>query len=170
MAKKNMDFEKDLSINKFRLDEECLTHPQRYYHYSELAAEAKNSVGVLADSLKLKMGEANIEIRNRFAKKEVKFTEAVIASEVEKDPQVLAAREELRIAELTQARLAAAVSAFEHRKSQLDNLVRLYVAGYFSSPHANGVRDGTAEQTAREARKGLNEKRSRKNIDEDEED
>ena len=152
-----MDFERDLAINKFWLDEECLTHPQLYYHYSELYAEAKHKVGSLADSLKLRMGEANIEIRNRFIKKELKFTEAVINSEVEKDESVLEIREALRTAELAQARLGAAVSAFEHRKSQLDNLVRLFVAGYFSSPVSGGrEKESIGERVSKEARAGLN--------------
>jgi hypothetical protein len=160
MKDKELNFEKDLSIDKYKLDDECLSHSILYYRYSELAANAKNQVGVLADNLKLKMGEVNIEIRNHFIKKEIKFTEAVINSEVEKAQAVIEAREELREAELSLARLQAGVSAFEHRKSQLDNVVRLYCAGYFSTPTSSGKpKDSINEQASREARKGLNTKK-----------
>jgi hypothetical protein len=157
-----LNFERDLSIDKYKLDDECLSHPVLYYRYSELAANAKNQVGILADNLKLRMGEANIDIRNRFIKKEAKFTEAVINAEVEKDRAVIEAREELREAELNLARLQAGVSAFEHRKSQLDNIVRLYCAGYFSTPSGSGrPRDNINEQAARDAKKkNLNKKKS----------
>jgi len=172
MAKKSeLNFEKDLSIDKYRLDEECLSHPVIYFRYGELLADAKNKVGVLADALKLKMGEANIAIRNRFIKKEIKFTEAVINSEVEKADDVVAAREELREAELSLARLQAGVSAFEHRKSQLDNLVKLYVAGYFSTTNSGKARETVNDQASRDARQGLNKGGKKKpSVDDEDED
>jgi hypothetical protein len=171
MKKQELDFDKDLSIDKFKLDAECVSHSGIFYRYLELQAEAKNQVGILADALKLKMGEANINIRNNFIKKEVKFTEAVIASEVEKDDDVIAAREELRDAELTLARIQAGVLAFEHRKSQLDNLVKLYCSGYWSTPTSGGKqRDTINDQAARDVRKGLNRGKGKPSVDDDEED
>ena len=171
MKEQEHDFEQDLSIDKYKLDQECVTHSQLYYRYSELAAVAKNQVGILADNLKLKMGEVNILIRDRLTKKEIKFTEAVINAEVEKDESVIDAREELRQAELSLARLQAGVSASEHRKSQLDNIVRLYCAGYFSTPVSSGrPREGINEQAANNARKNLNARKKPAVADDDEED
>jgi hypothetical protein len=150
------DFEKDISIDKYRLDQECVTHSVMYYRYNSLAADAKNSVAVLSDDLKLIMGEENIRIRNNFIKSEIKFTEAVINSEVEKSDSVKTAREELRHAELSLSRIEAGVRAFEHRKSQLDNLVKLYIAGYFSTPNSSGqVRDTVNEAVSNDIRKKL---------------
>jgi hypothetical protein len=163
------DFENDLFIDKFKLDQECITHSQIYFHYSEMAVKAKNQVSILSDNLKLKMSEVSIEIRNSFTKKEMKFTEAVINAEVEKNDEVISAKEELREAELNLARLQVGVSAFEHRKSQLDNLVRLYCAGYFSTPSASGKpKESINEQASREARKSLNSKKKSSVDDEDE--
>jgi hypothetical protein len=167
MGKNELNFEKDLSINKYKLDDECLTHSVLYYRYSEMAADAKNQVGVLADNLKLKMGEANIAIRNRFTKKEIKFTEAVINAEVEKDETVIAAREELREAELNLSRLQAGVSAFEHRKSQLDNVVRLYCAGYFSIPSSGKAKESINDQAARDARTRINQGKRKPSVDDE---
>ena len=170
MKTRELNFDQDLGIDKYRLDQECVTHSQLYYRYSEMTASAKNQVGVLADDLKLRMSEANIEIRNRFTKNEMKFTEAVITAEVEKDKTVIKAKEELREAELNLARLQAGVSAFEHRKSQLDNIVKLYCAGYFSVPNGSGKpRESVNEQVSREARKNLNSKK-KPSVDDDEDD
>ena len=41
MDSEEFDFEKDLSINKYRLDEECLSHSSLYFRYAEAAAQAK---------------------------------------------------------------------------------------------------------------------------------
>lgn len=168
MKDKELNFEQDLSIDKYKLDQECITHSQLYYRYSEKAAEAKNQVGILSDNLKLVMGEVNIEIRAKLAKDEVKITEALVNAEVEKSKKVTEAREELREAELNLARLQAGVSAFEHRKSQLDNIVRLYCAGYFSVPNGSGrPKESINEQVSRDARQGLNKKKKPSVDDED---
>jgi hypothetical protein len=168
MKSKELNFEQDLGIDRYKLDQECVTHSQLYYRYSEMAVEAKNQVAVLADSLKLVMGEVNTEIRAKLAKDEVKITEALINAEVEKSEKVYKAREELREAELNFARLQAGVSAFEHRKSQLDNIVRLYCAGYFSVPGGSGrPRESINEQASRDVRQGLNKKRKPSVDDED---
>jgi len=169
MKDRKLDFEKDLSIDKYKLDEECISHPALYYRYSEMAVNAKHEAGVLADNLKLKMSEANVSIRNRFTKKEIKFTEAVIAAEVEKEETVIEAREELREAELNYARIHAGVVAFEHRKSQLDNVVRLYCAGYFSAPSSSGKpKESINEQAAKDIKRGLNKGKKKPSVDDEE--
>ena len=45
------DFEKDLSINKYRLDEECLSHSSLYFRYAEAAAQAKKMFQELRTTL-----------------------------------------------------------------------------------------------------------------------
>jgi len=169
MKKAELNFEQDLSIDKYKLDQECVTHSALYYRYSELAAKAKNEVGLLQDNLKLVMGEVNISIRNKLTKDEIKVTEALVNAEAEKSQAVIDARAELREAEVNLARLQAGVFAFEHRKSQLDNLVKLYCSGYFSTPSNSGKQKESAnEQVAREARKNLNSKKKPTVDDEDE--
>ena len=169
---RKLNFESDLNIDKYKLDEECISHSVLYYRYSEMEAEAKNQVAVLLDSLKLIMSEKNMEIRNALIKKEAKFTEASINAEVEKDETVIDAKNELREAELNLTRLQAGVRAFEHRKSQLDNIVRLYCAGYFSTPNSSGKPKETVnEQASRDARAGLNKGGKKKpSVDEEDDD
>ena len=74
------------------------------------------------------------------------------------DSDVIQAKKELRDAEEIFARLSVAVSAMETRRSELDNLVKLYCAGYFSTPSANGAKSNINEMTEKSIRKQLNGK------------
>src|SRR5574344_1455818 len=154
---KQFDFEKDLSINKYKLDEECLSHSSLYFRYAEASITAKSEVSKADDNLKLITAERNIAIRGAYSQNNVKFTEAVIASELEKDSKVLDAKATLRDAQEVYAKLQVAVQAMDARKSELDNLVKLYCAGYFSTVNSDGnMKKNVNEQTANAVRKNLN--------------
>lgn len=153
------DFQKDLSINKYRLDEECLSHSNRYAYYSEAQAIAKTDVSKAKDRLELVESESNLKIRQKFADEGQKVTESVIACTLAMDVNVIQAKKELREAEEILARLSVAVSAFEHRKAELDNLVKLYCAGYYSTPCSNnGEKSNVNTMAEKDIRKQLNNK------------
>lgn len=157
LAKQDNSFEQDLSINKYKLDEECLSHSSRYAYYSEAQAVAKSNVSKAKDNLEYVTAEANLRIRKEYAEKGEKFTEAVITSQLTLDKSVNEAKSKLREEEEVYARLSVAVQAMETRRSELDNLVKLYCAGYFSTVNADGnVRKGINEQTSSDIRKNLN--------------
>lgn len=157
LAKQDNSFEQDLSINKYKLDEECLSHSSRYAYYSEAQAVAKSNVSKAKDNLEYVTAEANLRIRKEYAEKGEKFTEAVITSQLTLDKDVNEAKSKLREEEEVYARLSVAVQAMETRRSELDNLVKLYCAGYFSTVNADGnVRKGINEQTSSDIRKNLN--------------
>jgi hypothetical protein len=153
-----VDVDVDLSINKFQLDKECVSHASLFYRYSEAAVMAKQRVGELSDALKLTTAEQNIKIRNDFIAQGTKFTESVIEAELTKDKKVQRAKSELREAEKVYALLGTAVSAFDHRRSELDNLVRLYQAGYWAQP--SGEKSTVTEQVQTGQRRALNKKRT----------
>lgn len=155
-SKNEFDFEKDLSINKFKLDEECLSHAGIYFRYADACNQAKLEVSRIDDKLKLVLAERNIAIREELEADKVKTTEALITANLEKDSKVLECKAELRQAQVVYSRLQVAVSAMETRKSGLDNLVKLYVSGYFSTPSTNEARKGINEQTSKSIRDGLN--------------
>ena len=157
LAKQDNSFEQDLSINKYKLDEECLSHSSRYAYYSEAQAVAKSNVSKAKDNLEYVTAEANLRIRKEYAEKGEKFTEAVITSRLILDKGVNEAKSKLREEEEVYSRLSVAVQAMETRRSELDNLVKLYCAGYFSTVNADGnVRKGINEQTSSDIRKNLN--------------
>ena len=156
------DFEKDLSINKYRLDEECLSHSSLYFKYAEAQQEAKNRVSRAKNNLELVQSERYDEIRLEKEKAGIKTTIPMLEKAVICDEIVIKAKNKLIEAESVYAKLSVAVQAFEHRKSELDNLVKLYCSGYYSLPTngGTGVRKSVNDQTSREMRKKLNNKES----------
>ena len=127
------DFLELIKINKYRLDEECISQSNLYYTYAEKAQEAKNYVSKCDDYLKLALSDAQLIVRKKFNDTGVKFTEAVIGAEVERLTSIKEAREELRKAQDLYGKAMIAVQAIENKRSELDNLVKLYCSGYFST-------------------------------------
>lgn len=152
------NFEKDLSINKFKLDEECISHSSLYFRYAEAQQEAKKRVSVLKNNLELILSERNLAIRDELAKSGTKFTESMIDKLVASDEEVIKAKNKLLEAESIYGKLTVAVQAMDTRRSELDNLTKLYCAGYFSLPNGNnsGSKMSANEQASREIRKNLN--------------
>ena len=152
-----LDFKKDISINKYKLDEECLSHSGIYARYASKQAEAKTAVSKAKDNLELVQAERYDAIKEALEKKGIKTTIPMMEKAVLSDKQVIEAKNELREAEDVFAKLSVCVSAFEHRKSELDNLVKLYCSGYYSVPSNNaGVKKNLNEQTASSIRRNLN--------------
>ena len=149
------DFQKDLSINKYKLDEECLSHSSRYAYYAEASAVAKTEVSRAKDRLDLTEAEQREAIRIKMEKDGIKPTIPMLDSATIRDEKVVKAKAEVREAEDVYNRLQVAVNAMDARRSELDNLVKLYVAGYYSTLDA-GNRKSVNEQASNDIRKNLN--------------
>lgn len=151
----DFDIESDLKINKYKLDEECLTHASTYNRYAEMATKTKTELTKAKDKLSLITAQRNIAIREEIAKSGSKVTEKMIESYLEADKEVLKAKKEVREIEEVNAIFNAMLDSFEHRKSELDNLVKLYCAGYYS---VVGKKETSTETTEKDIRKNLNKK------------
>ena len=153
-------FSDDIKINRFKLDEECTNHSNKYYHWSTKLAVAKNKLAEEEDALDLIESQQELEIRKNWNDENGKQTEgsikAVLASNKEVRKQVertIEAKNEVNI-------LQAGVIAMEHRKGMLDNLVTLFIRNFYSSP--TGKND-ISDQTGREVKSRLNSSRKEKN-------
>lgn len=151
----DFDIESDLKINKYKLDEECLTHASTYNRYAEMATKTKTELTKAKDRLTLITAQRNIAIREEIAKSGSKVTEKMIESYLEVDKEVLKAKKEVREIEEVNATFNAMLDSFDHRKSELDNLVKLYCAGYYS---VVGKKETSTETTEKDIRKNLNKK------------
>ena len=151
----DFDIEIDLKINKYKLDEECLTHASTYNRYAEMALKTKTELTKAKDKLSLITAQRNIAIREEIAKSGSKVTEKMIESYLESDKEVLKAKKEVREIEEVNATFNAMLDSFDHRKSELDNLVKLYCAGYYS---VVGKKETSTETTEKDIRKNLNKK------------
>lgn len=151
----DFDIENDLKINKYKLDEECLTHASTYNRYAEMATKTKTELTKAKDKLSLITAQRNIAIREEIVKSGSKITEKMIESYLEADKEVLKVKKEVREIEEVNATFNAMLDSFEHRKSELDNLVKLYCAGYYS---VVGKKETSTETTEKDIRKNLNKK------------
>lgn len=152
----DFDIKTDLKINKYKLDEECLTHASTYNRYAEMALKTKTELTKAKDKLSLITAQRNIAIREEIAKSGSKVTEKMIESYLESDKEVLNAKKEVREIEEVNATFNAMLDSFDHRKSELDNLVKLYCAGYYSV--VGNKKETSTETTEKDIRKNLNKK------------
>lgn len=152
----DFDIENDIKINKYKLDEECLTHASTYNRYAEMVTKTKTELTKAKDKLSLITAQRNIAIREEIVKSGSKVTEKMIESYLESDKEVLNAKKEVREIEEVNATFNAMLDSFDHRKSELDNLVKLYCAGYYSV--VGNKKETSTETTEKDIRKNLNKK------------
>lgn len=152
----DFDIKTDLKINKYKLDEECLTHASTYNRYAEMVVKTKTELTKAKDKLSLITAQRNIAIREEIIKSGSKVTEKMIESYLEADKEVLKAKKEVREIEEINATFNAMLDSFDHRKSELDNMVKLYCAGYYSV--VGNKKEISTETMEKDIRKNLNKK------------
>ena len=155
------DFEGDVKINRNQLEKECEKHSSLYFRYSDMEANAKAEKDAASDALDLIMSEKD-EFYRANPREGMKITESTIKAWVTADPEVIAAKETLQKAKAACYRFGAMVSAMDHRKSQLNNLVSLFIHNYYSEPGNGGkVKDVVVEEKSQENRSRLGKRRRR---------
>jgi hypothetical protein len=142
---------RDISIDKYKLDDEFITQPDLMLYFSDLLSRKNkevNDLDILIDQSKdqLKALKANIELDYRRGIRkigDVKLTESTIEAAVNSDEKVeklqnkqYELRQKYNSLLEERDKLAGIVDAVRHRKSSLENLATLYVAGYYSQPTA----------------------------------
>ena len=152
-------FSEELKIDKYKLDQECLTHASKQAYYLEAASIAKSDVAEAKDAFEYIRAERSMAIRTMYEESGIKCTEGKLDAAISMDDTVQQARKKVRDAEGVYGRLYVASQAMEVRRSELDNLVKLYCSGYFSTvPSATTTANDINEQTSRDIRKSLNSK------------
>ena len=128
-----------LAIDVDRLDEEWVEQPTLFFRYAAKAADAKLMLNEAEAELDVVDAELASLIREKFerfgfnkppAVETVKATVLLQDEHQEAQKVVNKARHDLDV-------FQAAVSALDHRKRALENLVFLHGQNYFSSPRAN---------------------------------
>ena len=133
-----MSYEEDVSIDKFNLDAEWVRQSSLYLKYGEKHAEARAVVDKLKKQLRIIQAEKALEIRKdpeSFGFQKV--TDKIVADLVDSSDEVKSINKQLYQAKHNEEMLSASVSAMEQKKKALENLVSLYLTGYFSKPNAN---------------------------------
>lgn len=142
-----MEFERnyqmDVTIDPSELDREWRDHPALMYYYGEAKAKAQYKLDLAKEKLDLLTAEADKEIREGFDSK--KPTEAAITNMIMTRSEIVEARKAVLEARHKFALLSAAVEAFQHRKSALENLVRLFGMQYYAEPTEDILTRGTLD-------------------------
>ena len=130
-----MSYEQDMHIDETALDLELLEQPTLMAKYSQMLAEARRDRDLAKEAMDLKRAEIDLDIRadpEKYALE--KITENAISNCILMEDDYIAAQKEYHDANYEVNVLTGVVSAVEHRKSALENMVKLYGQNYFAGP------------------------------------
>ena len=157
-----MNYEIDLEIDRDSLDQEWLKQPQLYFRYAKLASDADAEMGKIKERLETTKAEQDGYIREKAKEDGEKITEKIVESRIIAGKAYKYIFDQFNVAKHEVGIMRAAVMAMEQRKSALENLVKLYCAGYWAEPRE--PKDSKFEEKAIDKaevkqRKTLNNKR-----------
>jgi len=130
-----MSYEQDMYIDESALDVELVEQPTLMARYSRLLAEARRDKDLSKEALELIKAEIDLDIRDHPDKYNlVKVTENAIGNCILMEDDYKKAQKAYHDANYEVNVLQGVVSALEHRKSALENMVKLYGQNYFAGP------------------------------------
>jgi len=130
------NYEKDISIDGEALDQEWLNQPALFLKYSRHYSDMTRRLDEAKQNLDIAKAEADKRIRKNPEKYGLeKTTDSVVANAILIEEGYKDAYDEYLSAKYEVDMARSAVSAFEQRKSALENLVRLFGQQYFSGPN-----------------------------------
>jgi hypothetical protein len=160
-----MNYEQDVSIDESALDVEWLAQPRLMMRYGKTVARCERAVSTAKQNLDIKRAELDKKIRSNPDKYGIeKITETVISSTIIIQPAYIAVVEEQNQAIYEYNMARAAVSALQHRKDALENLVRLHGQQYFAGPSVprDLSKEWERQQNQREANTNIKVTRKQK--------
>ena len=129
------EFEQDLRMDKYSLDLECLNQPRLFTKWADKLADAVAERDRADQKVEVVKAEVEQSIRVNPQKYGIdKVTEATIKSYVTTSQEVNKAIEDWIQAKHVVGLLMSAKEAMEQRKSMLEELVKLYLSGYWADP------------------------------------
>lgn len=112
-----------------------------FQYYGKLAINAKREAAQAKLRLKTATGEKELQLRAQADDKGKKYTENHIKAMLATDPDLIALENELIDAEAVAGLLDTAKWAMDHKKSMIDDAVRLEVSGGFNGNFTNALAD-----------------------------
>jgi len=132
---KELDYEQDLFIEPDSLDTEWLAQPGLVIKYARLCAQSEKELDEAKEKLDLVKATLDNAIRkNPDAYKLDKITETVVQNTILMQEDYKEAMELFLQAKYDTKVIQGAMRATDHRKSALENLVRLNGQAYFAGP------------------------------------
>lgn len=144
------DYETDVVIDESALDVEWLEQPRLMMKYARKAAEARRKMDEAKENVEYIRAELDKEIRQDPDKFGIaKISETAIQNTILMEDSYRKASAEFAKHRFEADISRGAVSAFEHRRDALENLVRLHGQQYFAGPRV--PRNLTEEREAKQA-------------------
>lgn len=134
-----MNFNTITNIDETRLEKEWVGQADRYMEVVQVEAAAARTVDELKEKLEVTEAKAAKSIRDTRESAGQKYTEKEISTSLALDPGVVEARADLRQAEYDSLIVRGARSAMDHRRSALENLVKLQMRFANGEPRAEGA-------------------------------
>jgi len=133
---KELDYKKDVTIDEGALDYELLIQADLRRKYGENLSEMESRRDRMQDKLDVCRAEIDRDIRTSPEDYEitVKLTETVIANTILLQNEYRETLELLRELEYEVKYTKHAVQSIEHKKSALEELVKLHGQSYFAGP------------------------------------
>jgi hypothetical protein len=129
-----MTYEQDIEIDETALDVEWVEHSGKMLTYTTGAAEAHRDMDLAKAKLDFVKAKLDRDIREGASGTSQRLTESGIQSMILLEPDYDEANREFIEAKFQYEVAAGVVKSFEHRKSALENLVRLHGQSYFAGP------------------------------------
>ena len=130
-----MSYEQDMYIDENMLDVELLGQASLMSKYSRMLAEAIRDRDIAKESVELMKAEINLDIRKDPLKYKLeKVTDNSVAAAILMEQDFQDAQNEYNEANYQYNVMLGVVKATEHRKSALENLVKLNGQNYFAGP------------------------------------
>lgn len=128
------DFAEDLSIDRSNLQEEFLTHADKYAYYATLSELAEDRFNRLKENLETVAARCDYDKRTEYERMKaqetkLKMTEKMFENEVLLDPRYQAALKEMQDARYLAQLLRNAPMAFAHRRDMLLEVAKSHTVG-----------------------------------------
>jgi hypothetical protein len=146
------DYSADIKIDQDNLTDEWIKQPSLYLYYAEAHADAVLAKEKASDTIDLVYAQLDSVIRKDWEKHFDKYpTETAIKNWILMQEKHKIALEKYHKISHTVNVLAAAKTAFDHRRKALENLVSLLITGFHSEPKVS-------KQITRRSHLGLRKK------------
>ena len=152
-----LDYQNDILINKHKLDEEWLKHSSLAMTYSAELAQAIHNRNRAKENLDIIEASLDSEARREPIPAGLgKATETSIKNWIKLQETYREALESYHDSDLEVNLLQGGVYAFNHRKTALEWLSRLFLSGYWSEPTLGNEANPLQERGALKIRDELN--------------
>jgi hypothetical protein len=132
MSEENNSYEQDVSVDPNSLEVEWTKQSKIYMKWAKLTSMADKKVKDLKE--KLEFIDAQIDKEYRAKNSGIKFTEAMVKAAIIEHEDHKKAIEDFNNALYQYNMCSNVVRSLDHKKSALENLVKLWQGSYFAGP------------------------------------